>query len=224
MLAGREEILFFVVATIIVFSAAFVIVQFRFAGKREIIPRGLKRLLEKLLYRGTYVSSETVDALKEVFLKARSLEDLCVNLTETLVTTFRTDKAVFLLKDLSGRNFAPAYLRGFIDPSSFTFDSTDELINCARRRRNVFSVKEIKEDTPARRQVSEKLKKHEIALLVPIEIRGELEGLILLGVKPSNEPYGMRDISLLRIASNMAGIALENVKLYASLGREKKES
>lgn len=215
MPATREVILFFIVALALVISAAYLIAKYR---------GGFIRLLERFLYRGTYVPSEVADVLKEVFAKARSLEDLCVNLTETLVKTFKIDKTIFLLKDRSGRNFVPVYLRGFIDPSPFTFDSTDELISYARRRGGVFQIKEIKADAPARRQASEKLGKHGIVLLIPIEVRGELEGLICLGRKPSDEPYTARDISLLRIVSDMAGIALENVKLYSFLEKEEKQS
>lgn len=213
VLTAKEIILLFIAALAFVISAAYVIARHR---------GGFIRLLESFLYRGTYVPSEVADALKEVFAKAHSLEDLCVNLTEILVNTFKIDKTVFLLKDRSGRNFVPVYLRGFIDPSPFTFDSTDELISYARRRGGAFLIKEIKADTPARKQASEKFGKHGIALLAPIQIREELEGLICLGGKPSDEPYTARDISLLRLVSDMAGIALENVKLYSSL--EEKQS
>jgi len=222
----REGILFLVAGIIFIIFATYASIKYQLMGMRGARIKFIHPFLkftEKFFFRGTYVSSEVITKLTEVFNKARSIEELCVNLTEVLVTTFKTDKTVFLLKDREGRNFLPAYLRGVIDPSTFTFDSTDELINHARRRKDVFLTEEIGGDTPARKQVLGKLRKHGIDLFIPVEIRGELEGLICLGRKSSDEPYTTRDISLLRIVSDLAGIALENVKLYASLekGRER---
>lgn len=175
------------------------------------------RFTERFFFRGTYVYSEVTDKLVEVFNKARTVEELCVTLTEILVTTFETDKTVFLLKERTGRNFAPAYLRGFIDPSPFIFDSTDEFINYARRRGDVFLAEEIKGDISMKR-VLDRFQNYKIDLFIPVEVRGELEGLICLGRKTSGRPYTTRDISLFRVVSDLSGIALENVKLYAALG------
>lgn len=172
---------------------------------------------ERLFFRGTYIYPEVVTRLTGVFDKSRSAENLSVNLTETLITTFKTDKAVFLLRDSLGRRFLPAYMRGFINPDAFTFDSTDEIINYARRKKGVFLTEEIKGDTPAKKQILEKLRKYEIDLCIPVEIRGRLEGIVFLGGKLSGDPYTTRDINLFRIVSELAGIALENAKLYTSL-------
>lgn len=227
ILSLKEAVLFLIAGIIFIIFAAYAITKYWLMDVRGTgikFPYPFLKFTEKLFFPGTYVYSKVVDELTEVFNKARSVEELCVNLTEILVTTFKTDKTVFLLKDGEGRNFLPAYLRGVIDPSAFTFDSTDELINYARRRGDVFLTREIKGDTPARKQVLDRLRKHGIDLFIPVETRGELKGLICLGRKSSDKPYTARDISLLRIISDLAGIALENVKLYASLREVGKES
>lgn len=223
----KEEVLFFIVGIIFLILATYAIIKYQLMGMRGAKIKFMRPFLEfteKLFFPGTYIYSEATDKLTEVFNKARSAEELCVNLTEILVATFEIDRTVFLLKDREGRNFLPAYLRGIIDPQPFTFDSTDELINYARRRRDVFLTDEIKGDTSAKRQILDKLRKYELDLFIPIETRGELEGLICLGRKPSGKHYTARDISLLRVISDLAGIALENVKLYSSLGKGRERS
>ncbi len=175
---------------------------------------------ERFFFRGTYFYPDIVKRLKAVLDQARSIEDLCVNLTEVLVITFGSDKAVFVLKDKLGRSFSPAYMRGIGEASAFTFDSTDELINYAKRKEGVFLTGEIKADTPAKKEVLERLGRLGVVLMIPVETRRGLQGLIFLGGKISGDPYTTRDINLFRIVSELAGIALENIWLYVSLIKE----
>lgn len=56
-------------------------------------------------------------------------------------------------------------------------------------------------------------------IIIPIFVKGELDGLLFLGEKRSEERYGRSDFNLLATLADEAGIAIENAKLYGSVKR-----
>jgi len=57
------------------------------------------------------------------------------------------------------------------------------------------------------------------AVILPIFVKGELDGILFLGEKRSEEQYDRNDFSLLATLADEAGIAMENAKLYGSVKR-----
>lgn len=58
------------------------------------------------------------------------------------------------------------------------------------------------------------LRKLELELFAPLLVSGELIGILALGERMSGEPYHPEDLEMLAILTNMAGVAIGNVKEY----------
>jgi len=58
------------------------------------------------------------------------------------------------------------------------------------------------------------LKKLEFELFAPLLVSGELMGILALGGRVNGEPYHPEDLEMLAILTNMAGVAIGNVKEY----------
>ena len=57
-------------------------------------------------------------------------------------------------------------------------------------------------------------------LLLPLAFKDELEGIIALGPKLSEEPYAASDLRLLESVATQTGMALENSRLTAAVASE----
>ncbi len=53
-----------------------------------------------------------------------------------------------------------------------------------------------------------------LGVVVPMQLQGEVKGLIILGEKWSNEPFGPADLEFLSLLGNVAIISLENARLF----------
>jgi HD-GYP domain-containing protein (c-di-GMP phosphodiesterase class II) len=56
-------------------------------------------------------------------------------------------------------------------------------------------------------------------VIIPVFVKGELNGILFLGQKLSEAHYDRNDISLLTTLADEAGIAFENAKLYGNIKR-----
>ena len=53
-----------------------------------------------------------------------------------------------------------------------------------------------------------------LSIVVPMQLQGEIKGLILLGDKLSRDPFGQGDLEFLSLLGNVAIISLENARLF----------
>ena len=53
-----------------------------------------------------------------------------------------------------------------------------------------------------------------LGVVVPMQLQGEVKGLIILGDKLSREPFGPTDLEFLSLLGNVAIISLENARLF----------
>ncbi len=60
----------------------------------------------------------------------------------------------------------------------------------------------------------------QIELLVPLKVKKQLVGMLLLGSKFSREPYSNADRQLLQAISNEVASSIENARLYEAMQRE----
>ncbi|MCK9281378.1 MAG: SpoIIE family protein phosphatase [Melioribacteraceae bacterium] len=63
---------------------------------------------------------------------------------------------------------------------------------------------------------TEKLISEEIFTVIPLLVKGEINGLLLLGLMHSGAQFAGKDLDLLLVAANHTAIAIENARLYHS--------
>ncbi|KUO63296.1 hypothetical protein APF79_09820 [bacterium BRH_c32] len=63
---------------------------------------------------------------------------------------------------------------------------------------------------------AEKLIKEEIFTVIPLLVKGEINGLLFLGLTHSGAQFANKDLDLLLVAANHTAIAIENARLYHS--------
>ncbi len=178
--------------------------------------RTVQRYTERIFFRGTYLYGETLSKITAILNRATSVEDFGTKLTRTIAETFKTKRAVFLLRDEKKDSFAPVYIQTLPNHGAFTFAKNNAIVQLMEKSDGPLLTEEAAERTSSTTQV-ENLKRNGVALCLPIKVRGKMEALLCLGEKSSGNPYTTRDTSLLEVVSREAGVALENARLYTSL-------
>ena len=65
---------------------------------------------------------------------------------------------------------------------------------------------------------------HRVDLLCPIISRGTLSGLLVLGLKYTDDPYSQEETELLMTMCNGAAVAVDNARIFESLRREQQRA
>ncbi len=126
----------------------------------------------------------------------RDAETLLRTVTDRIAGAMHVTRVAALMPDPAG--FAPAYAFGADGPAGFAFD--DPAVNHLKASRRPVLQSE--------------------GLLVPISIGSDLQGILALGPKRSEEPYSGRDMDLLESVASQTALALENTRLTATVAEE----
>jgi sigma-B regulation protein RsbU (phosphoserine phosphatase) len=165
-----------------------------------VIRRGANRLrtwVDRHFFQETVSSEHLLVELSSEVRAIRDPEALLRMVTDRIANAMHVSRVAALMPGLG--SFAPAYaFGGGSDSSALAFDDP--------------AVAELRESRrPVRRSDD---------LLVPISAGTDLQGILSLGPKRSEEPYSGRDMALLESVASQTGLALENSRLTATVAEE----
>src|SRR5262249_59227249 len=132
---------------------------------------------------------------------------------ERIGSTLHVERmGVFLLE---GDRFVPSRSRGFDPPPTIFFPATSEALRRLRESGRPARVRHDAGDGPLRREsLSERtsalLATLDAELLLPLNGKRDLLGVMTLGPKKSEEPYSPSDAKLLGWVASHTGLALHN--------------
>ncbi|HPN16123.1 MAG TPA: HD domain-containing protein [Candidatus Aminicenantes bacterium] len=151
-------------------------------------------------------------------LDLRELVDLLVSISGIL----RAKNLAVMLRDEQRGRFKIVASTGLDSPlHKIGFDDFNDIVRVLNTTNKIITTDDIK------RLRSENVYKNlpgEVSALraeviLPIFVKGELDGILFLGEKRSEERYDRNDFSVLATLADEAGIAMENAKLYGSVKR-----
>ena len=150
-------------------------------------------------------------------------EPLLDTVLDRIGTTLHVDRLAVFLHE--GAKFAPSRSRGFDPPPTVEFAATDEVLSRLRESGRPLRVRHDDPESPLRREtISEenraKLAEVQAELVLPLNGKKDLLGVITLGPKKSEEPYSLSDAKLLGSVASQTGLALENSRLMATIVSE----
>jgi HD-GYP domain-containing protein (c-di-GMP phosphodiesterase class II) len=169
--------------------------------------------LRKLLF-----SIATLEELGEVL---GSQEEFRANLRMALYSVMGSlpvSKGALFLYEASRRMLFLGAARGVVLKEDLCIPLTGQLADALGRRRRVIVVKEASARMlPAVKRAGEVLDAVGGEIMVPVNFRGELIGLICLGPKFNGEKFSAEDFDLLGIMANYIAIGIHNQDLFRHL-------
>jgi putative nucleotidyltransferase with HDIG domain len=183
-------------------------------------------MVDKWFYRERY---DHLQALKQFTKETKDiteLQELTSSLVNMIAQGMQSRGVYLLLPAGASDNFTIYAYYGEKINDKLPFHSNNPLIVTMKYQDSLIDVNDI-DAIPLLNSLSsrhrETLTKNFIELLVPIKTKNRLTGILLLGSKPSFEPYSFEDRAILQKVSHEAAISIENAKSYDSVQRERGE-
>jgi phosphoserine phosphatase RsbU/P len=191
-----------------------------------VVPRFAKRAFDwtdRRFFREAYDVERVLTELSEEVRTIAETEPLLDTVLDRIGTTLHVDRLAVFLHE--GKRLLPSRSRGFDPPPSVEFEVTADAFVRLRESGRPLRVRHDDPESPLRREtisddVREKLAEVGAELVLPLNGKSELLGVITLGPKKSEEPYSISDAKLLGSVASQAGLALENSRLMATIVTE----
>lgn len=188
-----------------------------------VVPRFAKRAFDwtdRRFFRESYDTERMLTELSEEVRTIAETEPLLDTVLDRIGSTLHVDRLAVFLHD--GGKLRPSRSRGFDPPPTMEFEATDEGLVRLRESGRPLRVRHDDPESPLRREtISEenraKLAALQAELVLPLNGKQDLLGVITLGPKKSEEPYSVTDAKLLGSVASQTGLALENSRLMATI-------
>ncbi len=167
----------------------------------------LENVTDKIFFKGGYNSSELLSTLTRIMATTLHLEDIAKNTLEVLMKNMKIEHGTFVV--LRDKDMYPPISKGAY-AMHVKREEIDYLLSLSR-----LIIFDEEEDG----KVKDMLRKHEIAIVLPLYAEQKVEGALLLGGKQSGDIYSSQDITLLEIFGPEVSVAIQNAKAYEEIER-----
>jgi len=147
------------------------------------------------------------------------LEDQASWLMDNLMQTVEAEKGGLFLLDEEQKRYLPRALRGYDAPamSQMHLERDNPAVAFLARADRCLTAEDL-EQIPQLRAMwkleREQLEELETRVLVPVRVKDNLIGVILLGPKRSQKMYTVDELELIYTVANQAAVTIENTRLY----------
>ncbi len=188
-----------------------VIISILVASLFEYVRRIAQHVTDTFLYKGQHDPDVTLKKIGKILIETLELEDVSKQIMTTVCDDFRLEKVALLLESNRGMIW---FSEGFPQ----TFPSDLQPILSGKALSQIISYDEIPEGPQ-----KELFRAYDIALTVPLYIKGKNIALFLLGHKRSGEPFSEEEVSFLDVLAPEMAIGIQNAKSYDDLKQLNKE-
>ena len=181
----------------------------------------IKIWVDKKFFREAYNAEQILTDLSEDVRTMVETTPLLETVSNKISESLHVPQVALLLKN--GNHFHPAYSLGYETAPEVALDENDKTIGKISKNEPLVIYQDAvdywvnEEIQTVEREALQKLNSQ---LLLPIDIKNELAGVISLSPKLSEEPFTANDLRLLKSVASQTGLALENSRLTETIARE----
>jgi len=200
----------------IAFGMAAAVLVPRFAGRAF-------NWTDRRFFRESYDVERVLTELSDEVRTIAETGPLLDTVLDRIGTTLHVDRLAVFLHE--GDRFVPSRSRGFHPEPSVWFNAASEEVAGLRESGKPRRLRHDDPESPLRRgslgdDFRARLNEVEAELILPLNGKKNLLGVITLGPKKSEEPYSISDAKLLGSVASQTGLALENSMLMATIVSE----
>ncbi|MCX6567083.1 MAG: HD domain-containing protein [Candidatus Aminicenantes bacterium] len=196
--------------------AAFIITA-TFQPMRTLIDKSI----DKAFFRGKYDYQEALAQFARSLGSVLDLREL-VNLIVSIGGILRAKNLAFMLRDEQLGRYKVKSSTGLTpEAQAVGFDDFSDLIRLLNAVKKVVPAKEVErwQASGMYPNLRGELDILRAEVIIPVFVKNELNGILFVGEKLSEESYDRNDFNLLATLADEAGIAFENAKLYGDIKR-----
>lgn len=184
------------------------------------LKRFIEKVTDKVFFKATYNFEDKLNQISENLVSVINLSELVQDIKKTVSETVKVSKISIYIKDNNHYNPIPS-ANDFPSDLTQTLDKKLMVGEYLREYLEIIVIEDIKQSLAEGKIISPTLvsivdffAKNGVQVVVPLLVKNELRGLILLGEKKAQDSYSVNDVKFLEILSHQAALALENAKLY----------
>jgi serine phosphatase RsbU (regulator of sigma subunit) len=185
----------------------------------EPLHRRIQNFVDRVFYRQRYDYRATLKNASEAMTSILDKNQIVSTFIGSLVREMFLENGVLLLRDLPRKAFCVQYVEG-VDPGSITtkeLGDDDELVRVMTEKKDAIPRHEIELNPiyePNRETLQKRLDLFASEVVVPVNYKDSILGIISLGRKKSGKMFTPEDIDLMKTMTSQSAIALENARLF----------
>jgi phosphoserine phosphatase RsbU/P len=186
------------------------------------LARLASRWMDRRFFREAYNAEMVLTELSSSVANIRDKKALVETVAQRIADSMHVEQIAVLLE--RGGRFAPFYAMGFdssLPPIEFDGNAaTVKLLRQSHAPSKVYfdDPQSWVHGTPEKEQTN--LQTLDTQVLLPVQMKNRVRGLISLGPKKSEAPYTRADLHLLGAVASQTGLALENAELTEHIRQE----
>lgn len=191
----------------------------------------LRKLIERatntFLYKKSYNPDVLLGQITEVSSSILDLKQLLASIAKTLDEALHSQKLGIVLVDNDAKKLTVSYQAGFAPGVAEKLANYPKAVEIlyqeVKRLGGLLVIDEMKtryengEFEPVDKELLLALYQNDIAVILPLHVKDEVVGIVVLGNKKSGDPYNSQDLNVLKIIGGQVAIAIENARLYDEL-------
>lgn len=178
----------------------------------------IENLLDRAFFKERYSYPKIIKKVSQSLTSILNLKDVFNVITQTVMEAIKPDKVYSMVWDMGRESYVVCSARGdILGLENLELKKEDPFITLANNIKRPFTKYELAylmEDELSRREFSGYFDALKASLAIPIVLKEEVMGLIMLGSKKSGSIFTLRDLDLLETLGNHTAIALENSILF----------
>ncbi|OGF26872.1 hypothetical protein A2303_02540 [Candidatus Falkowbacteria bacterium RIFOXYB2_FULL_47_14] len=175
-------------------------------------------LANKYFFSSLYDARALIASLSDKLSSTLIAGQLYEYIASTLSSAFHCEDVCFLILDKDRKEYMIGFRTGFdrLRPETLKIDAEAEQ-KLIGKKRTIFINYAAKADKAGLEEVVSQLRKMGVEIVVPLSVKEEMTGLILLGPKETRETYNNEDLSFLDIIGSQSAVAIDNALHYEEI-------
>lgn len=195
---------------LILFSLLCLFIALSFSWIKKIT----EKLTDKVFYRDHYDANDLLWSLSRIMASTLLLSDLVKQILDKLLEQMKINYgAVVLVK-----NKSIFWVESAGEVSKHPFDNAGaytlvyDSYHTTKHNEHIFIFEELPEG-----KIKKLLRKQDLTVIIPLTVRHELIGGLMLGQKSSGEIYSSEDVEVLKILAPEIAVAVRNALSYEEI-------
>jgi signal transduction histidine kinase len=179
----------------------------------------LQQWIDRVFFRLRYDPEKVLEATSTFLASTLALDDILAFIWNTISETLGVQRGGIFLRATDKSHYFPTPLSM---PVARMLSAEHSLIQETLRRRRIFSwydltIEPFSIPSPSQQECQETMSAMRAQLIVPLHLKGELLGFIVLGAKESGVFFTANDTDLLHTLANQSTLSIANALAYQEI-------
>jgi HD-GYP domain-containing protein (c-di-GMP phosphodiesterase class II) len=176
--------------------------------------------IDRIFYRDKYNAEKMLQRLSQTTTSLLDIKKITHLILSEVINTLHIERGVILIKNIESGDFQVIAEIGEIKHFRSGFRADHPIVTWMSNQNQLLSYNELAIRPSFKsmwQEEKEELERFKAELFLPLNTKGDLIGIIVLGNKLSSQPYTQDEQLIFSTLANQTAVAIENARLYDEL-------